>query len=188
MARIQQCLIAAQELGDEKLQIVTQLQELIDQKTRQLDLDFKNLGKLVFFIKIFKWQFWLINIYLFNLDYSKDEPILEIKEHHVSSSSPTLNSPINNIIAQPVSSTTTSVGAVSSSIGQNNLMSERAIPTNSNANGNERSSKRARRTRTETNSSSVNISGGGNIGMDMNSDSPLIMDTAVSVFLIKLYK
>lgn len=43
MARIQQNLIAAQELGDEKLQIVNQLQELIDHKTRQLDLDFKNL-------------------------------------------------------------------------------------------------------------------------------------------------
>lgn len=43
MARIQQNLIAAQELGDEKLQVVTQLQEMIDQKTRQLDADFKNL-------------------------------------------------------------------------------------------------------------------------------------------------
>lgn len=43
MARIQQNLIAAQELGDEKLQVVTQLQEIIDQKTRQLDVDFKNL-------------------------------------------------------------------------------------------------------------------------------------------------
>lgn len=43
MARIQQSLIAAQELGDEKLQVVTQLQEMIDQKTRQLDADFKNL-------------------------------------------------------------------------------------------------------------------------------------------------
>lgn len=43
MARIQQSLIAAQELGDEKLQVVTQLQETIDLKTRQLDADFKNL-------------------------------------------------------------------------------------------------------------------------------------------------
>lgn len=43
MARIQQNLIAAQELGDEKLQVVTQLQEMIDQKTRQLDGDYKNL-------------------------------------------------------------------------------------------------------------------------------------------------
>lgn len=44
IARIQQGLIAAQELGDEKLQIVQQLQDLIDHKTRQLDQDFKNLG------------------------------------------------------------------------------------------------------------------------------------------------
>lgn len=43
MARIQQNLIAAQELGDEKLQVVTQLQEMIDQKTRLLDADYKNL-------------------------------------------------------------------------------------------------------------------------------------------------
>lgn len=43
MARIQQSLIAAQELGDEKLQVVTQLQEMIDLKTRQLDADYKNL-------------------------------------------------------------------------------------------------------------------------------------------------
>ncbi|EAT44981.1 AAEL003650-PA [Aedes aegypti] len=44
IARIQQGLIAAQELGDEKLQIVQQLQDMIDHKTRQLDQDFKNLG------------------------------------------------------------------------------------------------------------------------------------------------
>lgn len=43
MTRMQQSLIQAQELGDEKMQIVTQLQELIDHKTRQLDTDQKNL-------------------------------------------------------------------------------------------------------------------------------------------------
>lgn len=43
MNRIQKSLIAAQELGDEKMQVVTQLQEIIDQKTRQLDADFKSL-------------------------------------------------------------------------------------------------------------------------------------------------
>lgn len=43
MTRIQQALIAAQELGDEKLRVVAQLQEVIDQKTRQLDTDYKNL-------------------------------------------------------------------------------------------------------------------------------------------------
>lgn len=40
---MQTSLIQAQELGDEKMQIVTQLQELIDHKTRQLDTDQKNL-------------------------------------------------------------------------------------------------------------------------------------------------
>ena len=44
IVRMQQGLIAAQELGDEKLQIVQHLQDLIDCKTRQLDQDFKNLG------------------------------------------------------------------------------------------------------------------------------------------------
>lgn len=43
VTRMQQSLIQAQELGDEKMQIVTQLQELIDHKTRQLDTDQKNL-------------------------------------------------------------------------------------------------------------------------------------------------
>uniref|UniRef100_T1GEM5 Inhibitor of growth protein n=1 Tax=Megaselia scalaris TaxID=36166 RepID=T1GEM5_MEGSC len=43
LSRIQNALISAQELGDEKMQIVNQLQDLIDTKTRQLDIDFKNL-------------------------------------------------------------------------------------------------------------------------------------------------
>lgn len=45
--RIQQALIAAQEVGDEKLQIVQQINDLIENKARQLDLDFKNLGILL---------------------------------------------------------------------------------------------------------------------------------------------
>lgn len=36
VGRMQQCLIRAQELGDEKMLIVNQLQELIDSKTRIL--------------------------------------------------------------------------------------------------------------------------------------------------------
>lgn len=51
--RIQKALIAAQELGDEKLQVVQQLQDLIENRTRRLDLDFKNLGKLSII------QFWI---------------------------------------------------------------------------------------------------------------------------------
>ncbi|XP_026470355.1 inhibitor of growth protein 1 isoform X2 [Ctenocephalides felis] len=51
--RIQQSLICAQELGDEKLQIVQQLQDLIDNKSRLLDQNYKSL------------------------DYNKDEPVIE---------------------------------------------------------------------------------------------------------------
>lgn len=49
MTRIQNCLISAQELGDEKLQVVTQLQEMIELKTRQLDNDLRALGKYMCF-------------------------------------------------------------------------------------------------------------------------------------------
>ncbi|XP_044731105.1 inhibitor of growth protein 1 isoform X2 [Chrysoperla carnea] len=60
--RIQKALIAAQELGDEKLQVVQQLQDLIENRTRRLDLDFKNL------------------------DYSKEEASNETKESQVQPS------------------------------------------------------------------------------------------------------
>ncbi|KAF7992334.1 hypothetical protein HCN44_001659 [Aphidius gifuensis] len=43
LARVQQSLISAQEIGDEKLQIVQQIHDLIENKTRQLDLDYRNL-------------------------------------------------------------------------------------------------------------------------------------------------
>ncbi|XP_011874520.1 PREDICTED: inhibitor of growth protein 1 [Vollenhovia emeryi] len=43
LMRIQQALIAAQEIGDEKLQIVQQVQDLIENKSRQLDVDYRNL-------------------------------------------------------------------------------------------------------------------------------------------------
>ncbi|KDR15717.1 inhibitor of growth protein 1 [Zootermopsis nevadensis] len=43
LLRIQQTLIAAQEVGDEKLQIVQTIQDLIENKARQLELDYRNL-------------------------------------------------------------------------------------------------------------------------------------------------
>ncbi|KAK0164750.1 hypothetical protein PV328_003333 [Microctonus aethiopoides] len=43
LLRVQQALISAQEIGDEKLQIVQQIQDLIENKARQLDLDYRNL-------------------------------------------------------------------------------------------------------------------------------------------------
>jgi len=50
LLRIQQSLIAAQEVGDEKLQIVQTIQDLIENKARQLDLDYRNLGERLHFL------------------------------------------------------------------------------------------------------------------------------------------
>jgi len=50
LLRIQQSLIAAQEVGDEKLQIVQTIQDLIENKARQLDLDYRNLGERFHFL------------------------------------------------------------------------------------------------------------------------------------------
>lgn len=182
MTKMQKCLIAAQELGDEKLQIVTQLQELIDHKTRQLDHDFKNL------------------------DYGKDEPIVELKETRAGTASPPMTSPINttSIVAQIVTQVTSPSPAVStlvamntsgstvvsgSSVGTVSAGGER-VSTASTAGtvgtGNtDRGTKRARRTRTETNSASGSTGSGGGNGnggsatqdvnnsdSNLNSDSP----------------
>lgn len=43
MSRLQQSLIAAREVSDEKMQLTQALQELIDHKVRQLEHDYKNL-------------------------------------------------------------------------------------------------------------------------------------------------
>lgn len=81
MVRMQQGLISAQELGDEKLQIVQHLQDLIDHKTRQLDQDFKNLGSDFFS----------------RLDYGREtEKLSEPKEIRTSSHSPGSTSSPNN--------------------------------------------------------------------------------------------
>lgn len=45
LLRAQKELIAAQEVGDEKLHIMSQLQEHIDNKVRQMDIDLRNLGE-----------------------------------------------------------------------------------------------------------------------------------------------
>lgn len=143
MNKIQKNLIAAQELGDEKLQIVNQLQELIDHKTRQLDHDFKNL------------------------DYGKDEPmaiIAEVISKEVRAPSPVIipSVPTNNLATvQPILVTATSVvsSAVAAVIAPVVLPSSAVISNSSTIsstnntssnNNNERSSKRVRRTRTET--------------------------------------
>lgn len=53
LLRVQQALIAAQEIGDEKLQIVQQVQDLIENKSRQLDLDYRNLGMILLPLTLF---------------------------------------------------------------------------------------------------------------------------------------
>uniref|UniRef100_A0A1L8DWY5 Inhibitor of growth protein n=1 Tax=Nyssomyia neivai TaxID=330878 RepID=A0A1L8DWY5_9DIPT len=122
MARIQQSFIASQELGDEKLQIVTQLQELIDQKTRQLEHDFKNL------------------------DYGKDEVINDVPQKEPRLPSPTMNLSITGLttaqqifVASPVAASTSGTATTAA----------RESFSGSNGNG-ERASKRARRTRADT--------------------------------------
>lgn len=54
--QMQQTLIKAQEVGDEKLQAVNTLQELIENQARLLETDSKNLGanqRPVFFLDYF---------------------------------------------------------------------------------------------------------------------------------------
>lgn len=57
LSRIQQALIAAQELGDEKLNVVQNLLDLIENKTRQLDQDYRNLGELLIIIRSLFYAF-----------------------------------------------------------------------------------------------------------------------------------
>lgn len=45
--RLQTALVNAQEIGDEKLQVVQLLQDLIDNKQRALDADHKKLSEFV---------------------------------------------------------------------------------------------------------------------------------------------
>lgn len=42
--KMQQALIAAQELGDEKMSLLQSIHDKIELKTRGLDQDFRNLG------------------------------------------------------------------------------------------------------------------------------------------------
>lgn len=62
--RIQKALITAQELGDEKLNVVQNLLDLIENKTRQLDLDLKNLGtipnikRFIFILFVMFFRLW----------------------------------------------------------------------------------------------------------------------------------
>lgn len=55
LRKVQATLISAQELGDEKLRIIQQLQDLIEKKTRSLDNDYRNIGKDVYCYKLRVW-------------------------------------------------------------------------------------------------------------------------------------
>ncbi|KAL1139102.1 hypothetical protein AAG570_009163 [Ranatra chinensis] len=46
MCKLEQVMISLQEVGDEKVEIGQQITDLIDNKYRQLDQDFRNLGKI----------------------------------------------------------------------------------------------------------------------------------------------
>lgn len=134
ITRIQQSLICAQELGDEKLQIVQQLQDLIDNKSRQLEQDFKNLGIYYILSYCHIYPYYL----LCNADYNKDEPVIEpVKELTVVSSPVALALPT---LANVTSSTSTSCTVTSI---QHQPSGERA-------------SKRARRTKNDSQETSAN--------------------------------
>ncbi|XP_055539862.1 inhibitor of growth protein 3 [Wyeomyia smithii] len=104
MVRIQQGLIAAQELGDEKLQIVQQLQDLIDHKTRQLDQDFKNLGSDFFS----------------RLDYNREEKLTEGQQKEIRSTSPSSACSPNNVISSPAAYVVNSGNGQSANVGGSN--------------------------------------------------------------------
>ncbi|XP_053695113.1 inhibitor of growth protein 1 homolog [Sabethes cyaneus] len=104
IARIQQGLIAAQELGDEKLQIVQQLQDLIDHKTRQLDQDFKNLGSDFFS----------------RLDYNREEKLTEGQQKEIRSTSPSSACSPNNVISSPAAYVVNSGNGQSANVGGSN--------------------------------------------------------------------
>lgn len=101
--KIQQALIASQEIGDEKLQIVQLIQDLIENKTRQLDLDYRNLGKqLIKFIYLFI-IFKVNNAYIqfiIATDFGKEQESEPIRETNTNINSNTTNNS-NNIERQP---------------------------------------------------------------------------------------
>ncbi|XP_058824412.1 inhibitor of growth protein 1 [Topomyia yanbarensis] len=194
MARIQQGLIAAQELGDEKLQIVQLLQDLIDHKTRQLDQDFKNLGSDFFS----------------RLDYNREEKLTEGQQKEIRANSPGSACSPNNVNSSPAAFSVATGNGQSSTSGSNGGNGTVANSGNgsftansgTNENGNngtgsggsttgtggnggsgagsgitntataERGSKRARRTRNEQNSGSAN----GSSTPNSNSGAHIPMD------------
>lgn len=152
MARMQQSLISAQELGDEKMQIVNQLQELIDQKTRQLDSDQKNL------------------------DYGKEEQLIHDLPQKITrttspvplqASIPTMNKNEGQFVSAILNSTVApgGQGSGSNTPTSSHQVPERSITSHINNMGNSndsRSNKRSRRPRNENSSVGSTMEFGGN--------------------------
>lgn len=169
MARIQQSLIAAQELGDEKLQVVTQLQEMIDLKTRQLDADFKNL------------------------DYGKkdDQTLLDPSPKDTRPVSPSTYVPASSNINQKSTDSradeNTSVAVSTTTLSSNDRVNIATTSnTNSNANSSnasnngDRSWKRSRRARNEITNSRANNNTNNFSNVSKSSQIELIGDVNVS--------
>ena len=49
LQKVQSALISSLEIGDEKLQIVQTMQDVVENKSRQLESDCKTLGKVFFY-------------------------------------------------------------------------------------------------------------------------------------------
>ena len=59
LIQIQRGLIKSQEIGDEKLQLVQQIIELIENRTRQLEQDLENLGEFYNTHTVQTYLLWL---------------------------------------------------------------------------------------------------------------------------------
>lgn len=55
LIKLDQALISLQEIGDEKVEISQQIVDLADNKYRQLDQDFRNLGRFLMFNIMFSY-------------------------------------------------------------------------------------------------------------------------------------
>lgn len=138
-----------QDIGDEKLQIMQTIQDLIEKKARQLDIDYKNLSMYFFCYKFYR--FCLRNdsnfLNFFFVFFQIIEPKLEQEN----------NEPLNVSNANSISSTSKN-GTTSNSNGNSSI-------NNTNNNGNtERQSRRGRRTtRTDATAEAVQSTSDSNV-------------------------
>lgn len=153
MARMQQSLCAAQDIGDEKLQVVNQLQEFIDTKTRQLEQDQQAL------------------------DYGKDSQMADVLSKECLPMATAIASPIHVNAAALSISTSSTAAAASSTMSHQSVITSAGDRYGATSNNNNNSAaserptaKRARRTRNDNsgNSNNNNTNANINIGMDIS--------------------